>query len=230
MSPPAREQPGADQHVIAAIPEADRQALRRHRGFQRVLHPAGGHLGAFVGAGHGHVGLGIEGVARRHQALQHLGGIGVEEHRPVLPPRHAAQQGGEFASQPERGGAARLDRSAGRGIGEGTAAGRENQRRPGQQAGDDAALAGAEMRFAVAGEDLRDGHAGGRFDLGIRVAEGQAEPRREPLADRRLAGAGHADEHHRAHRARRCGLGRWGQRVVVFGKIDGGVARHGAGG
>ena len=42
-----------------------------------------------------------------------------------------------------------------------------------------------------------DGHAGGTFDLGVGIDETDAEPGGEPAADRRLAGAHHADQHDR---------------------------------
>ena len=45
------------------------------------------------------------------------------------------------------------------------------------------------------GENLRNGHAGGAFDLAVGVDKGKAEPGGEPAADRRLAGAHHADQH-----------------------------------
>jgi hypothetical protein len=104
-------------------------------------------------------------------------------------------------------------------IGEGAAAGRQHQRRPGQQAGDHPALAVAEMRLAVAGEDLRDRQAGGGLDLGIRIGERQAEPRGEPAADGRLPGAGHADENHGPRACRRDGpRALWRRRRNVRGE------------
>ena len=45
------------------------------------------------------------------------------------------------------------------------------------------------------GEDFRNGHAGGAFDLGIGIDEGNAEPGGESTADRGLAGAHHTDQH-----------------------------------
>ena len=67
-----------------------------------------------------------------------------------------------------------------------------------QQAGDDPPLAVAEVGLAVDREDVRDRHAGGRLDLVVGVAEGQAEALREAAADGALAGAHQADEHDRA--------------------------------
>ena len=52
--------------------------------------------------------------------------------------------------------------------------------------------------FAEAGEQLGDAAAGGLFDLGIGVAEGQAEAEGEPAADGGLAGAHQADQHQAA--------------------------------
>jgi hypothetical protein len=74
------------------------------------------------------------------------------------------------------------------------------------------------MRLAVPGENLGNGHARRRFDLGVGVVEGQAEARGEPPADRGLARAHHADQHDRARSER--GDERLGPRV----------ARRGAGG
>ena len=42
------------------------------------------------------------------------------------------------------------------------------------------------------------GHAGRLLDLGVGIDERDAEPQRQPPADRRLAGAHHADQHDRA--------------------------------
>jgi len=57
-------------------------------------------------------------------------------------------------------------------------------------------------------ENVRDRHAGRRLDLGIRVKERQAQPRREAPADRGFAGSHHADEHNesRSQRGQNFGL------------------------
>ena len=80
------------------------------------------------------------------------------------------------------------------GVHEGAAAERQHQRIAGQQAADHPALAVAERRLAVAGEQFGDGAAGGQLDLGVGVAERQAEPRGQPPADRGLAGAHQPDQ------------------------------------
>jgi len=48
------------------------------------------------------------------------------------------------------------------------------------------------MTFTEALENLGDGEARRRLDLVVGVAEGHAQPRGQPPADRRLAGAHHA--------------------------------------
>ena len=63
-----------------------------------------------------------------------------------------------------------------------------------EQAGDDAALAGAEFGLAVFLEEFTDCAAGGVLDFVVGVDERQAEAQRQPLADRALAGA------HQAHK------------------------------
>jgi hypothetical protein len=57
----------------------------------------------------------------------------------------------------------------------------------GDQPREDPALAVAEMRLAVALEDLGDAEPAGLLDLGVRVDEGQAEAGAEPPPDGRLA-------------------------------------------
>src|SRR5664279_3579189 len=75
---------------------------------------------------------------------------------------------------------------------------------------------------AVLVEDFRNGHAGGAFDLAIGIDKGNREPGGEPAADRRLAGAHHADQHdgtgpERAH-DRRC--------RAVFRRFFNGTVSH----
>ena len=107
-----------------------------------------------------------------------------------------------MAAQPHRNSLG-ADRRAGVGVHECAAAGRQHLRAAFQQARDHARLAGAEIRLAVGGEDFRDGHAGGLFDLDVGIDERNAEPGGQPAADRRLARAHHADQHHRAAAQRR---------------------------
>ena len=64
------------------------------------------------------------------------------------------------------------DQGAGVRIHEGAAAGRQNLRAALQQPGDYTGLAAAEIRLAVAGENLRNGHFGRDLDLGIGINEG----------------------------------------------------------
>ena len=86
-----------------------------------------------------------------------------------------------------------LDGGAGLRLDEGAAAGRQHLRGAVEEALDDAALAVAEIGLAVAVEDLVDGGVRRLLDLAVGVDEGQAETDCEPPADRRLAGAHHAD-------------------------------------
>ena len=73
------------------------------------------------------------------------------------------------------------------GVHIGAAAGRQHMRRFVEQAGDDAALAGAELGLAVFLEELADRAAGRMLDLVVGIDERQAEARGQPLADRALA-------------------------------------------
>src|SRR5207244_3444933 len=73
------------------------------------------------------------------------------------------------------------------GIHEGAAAGCQHLRSAFQKPGDDALLAGAEIRLAIGGEDFRDRHAGCGLDLGVRINDAHAAAAREPPPDRRLA-------------------------------------------
>ena len=109
------------------------------------------------------------------------------------------------------------DAGAGLGVHVGAAAGRQHLRAAVEQARDHARFAGAEIRLAIGGEDLRDGHAGSRLDLGVRIDEADAEPLRQPPADRGLARSHHADEHDRAPPERR------EQRALV--RCDRGIVR-----
>ena len=81
------------------------------------------------------------------------------------------------------------------GLHVGTAAGRQDLRAISEQPCDDLALAVAEMRFSMVGENFVDRLGGGALDLFIGIDERQAEFERQALADRRLAAAHQADEH-----------------------------------
>ena len=63
---------------------------------------------------------------------------------------------------------------------------------------DHAALSGAEFRLAQLGENVRNAAAGGLLDLGVGIAEGQAERGRQPPPDGRLARPHQAYERDRA--------------------------------
>ena len=94
--------------------------------------------------------------------------------------------------------ALRLDLGARARIDEGAATGRQHMRRLAEQPCDDAPLAVPEILLAETLEYLCDAAAGGRFDLGIGVAERHAQPGGEAPPDRTLARAHHADERNRA--------------------------------
>ncbi len=217
LSARAAKQPIADQDRVAAARERDREPLRRAVGEHGVGDAARGDLGGLVGAGHVQFGLGVGGVARGGQLLQHLPRVAAGEHRPVLAARDAAQQRGHPAFEPDRERAGGMDGAARAALREGAAARRQHHGRAGEDARDHAPLQLAELRLAVAGEKLGDGKPGRLLDFGIRVHEGQAKPQREPPPNGRLPRARHADER---DGARECGRVRFGFRLV------GEVARH----
>ena len=130
------------------------------------------------------------GIALQHRAVG--GGA-------ALDPPH---QHLEIGLEPDRDALLR-DAGARLGVHVGAAAGRQHLRAAVEQARDHALLAGAEIGLAIGGENLRDGHPGGRLDLGVGIDEGKAEPLRQPPADRGLARPHHADEHDRAPPERR---------------------------
>ena len=86
-----------------------------------------------------------------------------------------------------------LDAAARLGIDEGAAAGRQDMRRPLQQALDHPPLAVAERGLAEALEDLLDRAAGRGLDLVVGIDEVQPEPLRQAAADRGLARPHQAD-------------------------------------
>ena len=225
----AGEQVGAHQDVIPPLSECDRQAAFGHPFGERIGHAAGGLFRAFIGAIHDDVGLGVKRVAGGAEAFEHLGRIGVEEHRPVLTPGDAAQQHRQAAAQPQGDGTRGTHGSPRPRIGIGTTAGREHDWWAGEEARDHPAFAVAEMLLPVAGKDFCDRHASGGLDLGIGIAEGQAEAMREAPADRRFSRARHAHENHRPRLLRTQGSsGRFGQRNGVRQEFKGKVARHGS--
>ncbi len=164
-------------------------------------------------------------MARIHQPAQDFLVIAVGEQRTVGAGGDAAHEGRQQAGEPHRHrfGA---DRAARFRVHERAAAGREDKRIAGEQAADHAALAGAELAFAVAVEQLADAAPGGKLDLGIGVAERQAEAGRQASADRGLAGAHQPDQHDAATGQR----GR--QRARIVQRLGGchEVACHGGGG
>ena len=166
-----REQALADQHFIGALPKAYRHAFGRVISLQGLLQAAGGIVQALIIAGQGDVGLGIKRVASIHQALQHLGRVGVQEHGAMFPPSDTADQHRKRAFQPDGNGTTPANRSPRGGIGKGTAAGCQHQGRAGQQAGNHAPLTIAEMRLAIAGKDFRDWHASGVFNFRVGVSK-----------------------------------------------------------
>jgi hypothetical protein len=88
-----------------------------------------------------------------------------------------------------------VDEIAGFLIHDSPAAGRQHLRPVIQQPRNHAHFAGAKIALAVLVEDFRDGHAGGAFDFGVGIDKRNPQPGGEPAADRRLAGAHHADQH-----------------------------------
>ena len=82
-------------------------------------------------------------------------------------------------------------------VDEGAAAGCDHSDLALDQPRDQPPLAVAEILLAIALEHSAGGIAGGILDRGVAVDEWQAEPLRQPPADRRLADAHQADEDHR---------------------------------
>ena len=117
-------------------------------------------------------------------------------------PPYPVEQHVELGAQPHRHrlGAHQRPRF---GVEIGAAAGRQDVRRPVQQALDDAALAGAELGLAEAVEELRDGAARGTLDFVVGVDERQAEPEGQALDDRALADPHQPDEGDGARRRKR---------------------------
>ncbi len=188
-----RQQIVADHQVVAGTRQHDRQPPRRPPGQQRVQHPAGGGVRTFIDAIDDHVGLGVDRIAHIDQPLQNVRGIAVRQQRAVVARGDPAQQRGQRAAQPH--GHRLLARDRPRlGVHEGAAAERQHQRVAGQQPADHPALAGAEVALAVAGEQFGDRAARRQLDLRIGVAERQAQSRRQPPADRGLAGAHQPDQ------------------------------------
>ncbi len=177
-------------------------------GRQRRHHPFERHFRRAIEGIDGDVGLGVDRVALGDQPLEHRPGLAVLEQRPIVAPRHPVEQQIELGAQPDRHRALADERPGGR-VHERAAAGRQDLHRSVEQAGDDAALAIAKRRLAVALEDFLDGLAGGGFDLGVGVGERHFEPLRQAPADARLACPHQPDEHHgtRQRRQRRAGHG-----------------------
>ncbi len=88
-------------------------------------------------------------------------------------------------------------------VHESAAARREHLRPVVQKARDHLTLAVAEIWLAVTLEDFRDRQLGAGLDFRVGVDKPQAELRGQAFADRRLAGAHHADEHDRSPAERR---------------------------
>ena len=123
---------------------------------------------------HREVGLRIDRLALFEQPPQRFRRIGALEQRTVAAAFDPAVEHVDRGAKPHRD-SLQANRIAGIGAHERPAAGGQHLRTALQQPRDDARLAGAEIRFAVGGEDFGDGHAGmGLLDLGVGVDEGHA--------------------------------------------------------
>ena len=134
---------------------------------------------------HGEIGLRVDRLARREQLAERLGRIGGLQHWPlVLALHYPPHQHVEFGGKPDRD-ALRLDCRACSRVHERAAAGRQDLRATLDQARDHARLAAAEVGLAVAGENVRNTHAGGLLDLRIGVHEGipRRAASRRPIDD-----------------------------------------------
>jgi hypothetical protein len=180
---------------------------------------AGGRVRVLVAAIDDQVGLRVGRVTDHHQALQHVLRVATVQQRPVGTAGDAAQQRRQAGAQPH---AHRFpaDRGPRVGVHVGAATGRQHQRVAGQQTRDHPALAGAELDLAESVEDFRHRGARGCLDLGVGVAERQAESGGEAAADGGLSGAHQPDEDDAAPDQL------IGQRLAV---PEGGVACHGGG-
>ena len=131
---------------------------------------------------HGHVGLGVDRIPHFHQPLENVRGIAVGQQRAVVAAGAPAQQRRQRAAQPNRHSRVAHDRPR-LGIHEGTAAERQHQRIAGEQPVNDPAFAGTEVALAIAGEQFRDRAARRQLDLGVGIAERQAQARGQTPAD-----------------------------------------------
>jgi hypothetical protein len=138
---------------------------------------------------HVDVGLRIDRIALREELVDRRLGVGGLEERAVRAALDALQDEVAFGLQPDRHPGV-ADRRPRLGIDEGAAAGRQHLRAAIEEALDHAALAIAEVRFAMGLEDFRDGGLAA-CSISVSASTRQAGARAAP--DRRLAGAHHAD-------------------------------------
>ena len=188
--------PRAERHVDPSLfprlclsrAEHRRQTAERHvdHGIMRPVARFDGDVGERVGR-----------RAFLKEPPQRLFRIVGLKQRPVGLLANAGKKHLDVRLQPDRY-AARRDILAGGPVHEGAAAGRENLRPGVQQPRDHPALSVAEISLAEPLENLRDRELRSGLDLGVGVNEGEAELRRQPFSDRRLAGAHHPDEHDRS--------------------------------
>ena len=106
---------------------------------------------------------------------------------------HPAPEQGKVGPQPDRNADA-ADDFAVLGLQEGTASRGQHPRRAMQKAVDDQRLFFAEEGFAVAFEDLGDGHVRGGHDLGIAVEKRHLERLGKRQSDGGFARTHHADK------------------------------------
>lgn len=127
------------------------------------------------------------------------------EQRAAFAPRYALDQHVDVGVKPDRDGMFQYQRT-GFSIHECAAARRNNLPRLFQQTPDDAALAIAKGRLAIAFKYIGDGHICRFFNFLIGIDKRQFEPQAEPATDRRFANAHHTDQHDGTIVGRGCGF------------------------
>ena len=131
------------------------------------------------------------------ETLQRASAIDVPQQRPCRQPPSPIGEQVDRRIQPDRDGSF-VEHLAGGRVDENVAARRDHADFAIDEAGDEAALAVAEIGLPEPFEDLGRRVSRGIFDRRIRVDEGEVEAPGETTADSRLAGAHQSDEYDRS--------------------------------
>ena len=146
-----------------------------------------------IAAFHMDVGRGISRPALGGEALERAFGILCAQPWAGIAPRRAIGEDFDRRIEPDRDRLL-IEQLPGAWLDEGIAPGGDDADVSVHQARNDAPLAVAIIVFPKPLEDLRGGQAGRVLDGRVAIDEGQAEPLRQPPADRRLASPHQADE------------------------------------